>query len=196
MLYERKTQRLVVAPAIVAALCLVWSLPLGAQSLRQDVGPPISTLGAELRGAAIEEANATGDFVQVADRLVRRVGELPAVDAEKARCLELAGILYHHAGEHTRARTTLRRAALIAYHAGHPNLSVALFLDAAQAALENGDKRHAYRHAHEAGFVIATSDFSPREKLDFLARVTYVDTPFIAPGHEPTTEVAGREDQP
>jgi len=196
MFHERITRRPGVATTVVAAVCLLWTAPLGAQSSTPMDGTSVSTLGSELRAEAQQHAEATGKFLRAADRLVRRVGELPVADLESARCLEMAGYLYHHRGRLGQARRALSRAGLIAYHAGDPTLSVQMFLTAAHVAKEDGNEREAWRHADQAGFVIRTAGFTPLETRQLLARVTYEDTPYFVPGQEPGTRVAEGEERP
>lgn len=131
-------------------------------------------LGRYVRAQALERA-ADGDLARAADELLRSIHALGVVGLERARSLALAGRLYHHAGNLHRAHRTMMRAGLAAYHAADPVLSVRLFLDAAQAAVEDGDAELAWRSAERAGYVIRTTDFTARQKLTLLGRVTYTD---------------------
>lgn len=167
-----------VALCVVSILLLPVS-PLASQSSPGDGGGTAAVQAAvvaEFRAEALRDVAEGGDVSEAAHRLSRRAEGL-VDDFERARMLQLAARLHWHEGDLQGARRTLVRAGKAAYAADVPGLAVRLFLDAAQAAVEDGDRRAAWTAAQRAGRVIHEGDFSVDQRLRLLARVVYADQP-------------------
>lgn len=165
----------------VASILLLPASPLAGQSTPADGagvdGAAEAVPGVELRGDALD-AIADGKHAdRVARQLVRLAIASDVDERERAETLQLAARLYWHVGDLDAARRTLTRAGLVAYRADASRLAVDLFLDAAKAALEEGDQRAAWTAAQRAGKVIHRANFSVDERLRLLARVVYADQP-------------------
>lgn len=165
----------------VASILLQPVSPLAGQSTPAGEagvdGVAEAVPGAELRGEALDAFADGGHADRVARRLVRLALASDVDERERAETLQLAARLYWHVGNLDAARRTLTRAGLIAYRSGASRLAVDLFLDAANAALEEGDQRAAWTAAQRAGKVIHRSNFSVDKRLRLLARVVYSDQP-------------------
>jgi len=161
--------------ATLGSVALVLLVALPAQG--QDVPTEGPAFGTDLRQDALEAALVENDFVRSAERLVRTVDARGINDIEACRTLELAGRLYHHAGRLGDTHEIMERAATMAYHEGEGALSARLFLDAAEAAVEDGKPRAAWLAGQRAGYVLRISDVTPEQRTAILARVAYADNP-------------------
>lgn len=163
----------------VASILLLPASPLAGQSAPPDGGSTAAasaTVAAEFRAEALRVVAEGGDMSEAAHRLSRRAEAL-VDDFERAQMLQLAARLHWHEGDLQEARRTLVRAGKAAYVADVPRLAVRHFLDAAKAALEEGDQGAAWTAAQRAGKVIHRADFSVDERLQLLSRVVYTDQP-------------------
>lgn len=165
-----------------AALLSPTASPLVGQSFSTHEA---GALGADLRAEALERVELGDSHVDAADFLVDEARVLPMGDLERARTLQLAARLYWHESDLEGAHRTLTRAGLIAHRAGEATLAVRCFLDAAQAAAEEGDPEAAWTAGQRAGKVIHSTDFSAEERLRMLARVVYSDQPATLQTTEP-----------
>lgn len=165
----------------VASILLLPASPLAGQSAPADGagvdGAAEAVPGAEFGEEALEAVADGRHADQIARRLVQLAIASDVDERERAETLQLAARLYWHVGDLDAARRTLTRAGLVAYRADASRLAVDLFLDAAKAALEEGDQGAAWTAAQRAGKVIHRADFSVDERLRLLARVVYADQP-------------------
>lgn len=159
----------------MTAVLLLGSSELEAQSVgTADTGVPAGT---DLRAEALRAVTGGAPLGRIAHRLAREAVGLAGDDPERARTLQLAARLHWHDGNLDRARRVLTRAGLAAHAAGEPKLAVQLFLDAAEAAVADGQNEAAWLPALRAGYVLRTAGFTSEERADLLARVTYADQP-------------------
>lgn len=167
---------------VLAALAALMLFPssLSAQSGPDDVTAAVrepDSAEPQIRAEALKSVAGGEHAVQTARQLVH-VAQAQGIESrERAETLQFAARLYWYAGDLEVARRTLTRAGVIAYRGDEPRLAVDLLLDAADAALEDGDRGAAWAAAQLAGQVIHRSDFSPEEKRRLLARVVYADQP-------------------
>lgn len=150
---------------LLAALLLALPAPGHAE-------PPVPG-SAQLRRAAHEQLDRTGDPVRVADYLVETALLLDDTDPGKAENLRLAGRLYHHAGRLESARIATLNAGVAAYRSGRDALAAHIFMDAAEVAAQTRVPGAARSAAERAGWVLRQGRLSGDERTAVLDRVAY-----------------------
>lgn len=127
--------------------------------------------GPDLRNRAVAMAKESGDFSEGANYLLDGAEDLDDRDVEKAKVLQMAGRLFHHDGDLERARETTLRAGEAAYEAGDGVFAANLFVDAAQAAIEDERPLDAWSAVLRAWDVLHMRPVGRLERAAILGRV-------------------------
>ena len=166
---RRHSSTAAVAAAALAIATLV-AVPGTAQTVT-DGGSADAVLDVSLETLAPERS----EIAEAAVELETAAGLLAADDPSRAEDLRLAARYYHHAGQLEKARVALVAAGRAFFARGDHVIAAHTFIDASQAAAEDGNTLGAWSAAHMAGAVLREGDVRPEDREAVLDRVRFVE---------------------
>jgi len=170
--------------AAAALLGSATSLPLGATAPHpspDDAGVTcaLGSTGSDAvraealrdRARALLRAGRTSHWSRAAGLLERAAALSEPCSTETIRSLRLAGRLHYAVGDLRRSREALRRAARHSLATGRVAEAGHMLLDAAQVALDMGERESAREALERVELLVLSPDVTPRQRERVLARI-------------------------